>query len=149
MINSIILPKEIDFKIENIHRLILHVNLVELRRYNYTHTNDTFKKERVLYLLNELSEKKFKKILQQRDKRNNRYKEFSQVYQMFIDVGTDTIVKIYEAFTLEEVIIHCRVFEPLIEYFNESLGAIGKRYKCVSPGISQDLYQFSQNYKTK
>lgn len=66
---------------------------------------------------------------------------------MFIDVGTDTLVKIFEAFSLEEVIIHCRVFEPLIGYFNESLKKIGKRYKCVSPGISYDLYQFYQNYK--
>lgn len=147
VINSIVLPKKIDFEIKNIHRLIAHINVVELRRYNYNHTNDTFKKERVLYLLNELSEKDFKKILQQREKRNNKYKEFSQVYQMFIDVGTDTLVKIYEAFSIEEIIIHSRVFEPLIKYFNESLGAIGKRYKCVSPGISYDLYQFSQNYK--
>ena len=149
MVNGIVLPREIDFEIENIHRLVVYINYFELRRYNYNYTNDTFKEERILYLLNELSEKKFKKILQQRDKRNNIYREFSQVYRMFIDVGTDTLVKIHESLSLEEVIIHSRVFEPLIEYFNESLSAIGKRYKCVSPGISYDIYKFFENYKTK
>jgi hypothetical protein len=145
MVNCIVLPREIDFEIENIHRLIEHIRHHEIGRYIYNHTNDTFKNERVLYLLNELSEKKFKKILQQRDKRNNIHREFSQVYRMFIDVGTELIIS-YGAFSLEEVIIHSRVFGPLIEYFNESLKQIGKRYKCVYPGITKD-YRFDHNYE--
>jgi hypothetical protein len=65
---------------------------------------------------------------------------------MFIDVGTDTIVKIHESLCLEEVIVHSRVFGPLIEYFNESLKQIGKRYKCVYSGITKD-YRFDHNYE--
>jgi hypothetical protein len=146
MVNAIVLPREIDFEIENIHRLIEHIDHVELRPYNYNHTNDTFKNERVLYLLNELSEQNFKKILQQREKRNDKLKEFLQVYQMFVDVCTDTLSKILEAKNSDEVIVHTQVFHPLTKYFNESLGGIAKRYKCVYPGITNDYY-FVQNYE--
>jgi len=141
-----ILKSEITVQISNVHQLISHIQRVELRRYQLR-DNNTFKKERVLYLLNELSENDFKKTLQQREKRNDKNREFSQVYQMFIDVGTDTLLKIFEATSSEEVIVHTKVFEPLTNYFNESLCKIAKRYKCVYPGITNS-YHFEQNYES-
>ena len=143
---KIILKSEITSQISNVHRIITHIERVELRHYE-PRDNNTFKKERVLYLLNELSENDFKKTLQQREKRNDKNREFSQVYRMFIDVGTDTLTKIFESTTSEEVIVHTQVFEPLTKYFNESLCRIAKRYKCVYPGISNS-YNFVQNYET-
>jgi hypothetical protein len=87
--------------ISNIHRTALHIQHVEFRQCNnQIHpggNEENYKKERVLYLLNELSEQNFKKILQQREKRNDKLKEFLQVYQMFFDVCTDTLSKILEA----------------------------------------------------
>jgi len=141
-----ILKSEITVQISNVHQLISHIQRVELRRYQLR-DNNTFKKERVLYLLNELSENDFKKTLQQREKRNDKNREFSQVYQMFIDVGTDTLIKIFEATSSDEVIVHTKVFEPLTKYFNESLCRIAKRYKCVYPGITNS-YHFEQNYES-
>jgi len=136
--------------ISNIHRTALHIQHVEFRQCNnQIHpggNEENYKKERVLYLLNELSEQNFKKILQQREKRNDKLKEFLQVYQMFVDVCTDTLSKILEAKNSDEVIVHTQVFHPLTKYFNESLGGIAKRYKCVYPGITNDYY-FVQNYE--
>jgi hypothetical protein len=136
--------------ISNIHRTALHIQHVEFRQCNnQIHpggNEENYKKERVLYLLNELSEQNFKKILQQREKRNDKLKEFLQVYQMFFDVCTDTLSKILEARNSDEVIVHTQVFHPLSNYFNESLGGIARRYKCVYPGITNDYY-FVQNYE--
>ena len=136
--------------ISNIHRTAMHIQHVEIRQCNnHIHPvghGENYKKERVLYLLNELSEQNFKKILQQREKRNDKLKEFLQVYQMFVEVCNDTLSKIYEAMNSDEVIVHTQVFHPLTKYFNESLCGIAKRYKCVYPGIT-NYYNFIHNYE--
>ena len=136
--------------ISNIHRTAMHIQHVEIRQCNNhilpVGNGENYKKERVLYLLNELSEKDFKKILQQREKRNDKLKEFLQVYQMFVEVCNDTLSKIHDARNSDEVIVHTQVFHPLSKYFTESLSGIAKRYKCVYPGITND-YNFVQNYE--
>lgn len=69
---------------------------------------------------------------------------------MFIDICTDNFFKIHNSNTLEEIIENTIFIEPLINYFNESISKVGKRYKSVFPFITSNLrfLKNSEKYET-
>ena len=112
--------------------------------------------------MNELRELDFKTILQQNEKRCQKSIAFHNIYQMFIDVASDILTQI-TVFIREikpsnlnkDNINACARFidenvtllNNLIEYFNSNFMKIGKKFKCVYPGINKD-YDFSNNIET-
>jgi hypothetical protein len=140
----------------NIHNCITHIEQHELRVFNDDGNNiETNRGLRIKYLLNEISEADFKTTLQQCEKKRQKMTEFRNIYQMFIDVGSDIFRQIIVStrslqsrqeridFILEQAII----LNNLKKYFNESLQKLGKMFKCVYPGLNEN-YEFENNIET-
>jgi len=98
-----------------------------------------------LYLMNEISEEHFKKTIQQKEKRIQKDRDFNNVYQMVVDVGGDIIRQIVANNTREYTVNSIRDITGLVTYFNDSIEAVGKQYKCVYPGINPN-FTFEYNY---
>ena len=126
--------------ISNFHQLIAHITGQEIRELNrnITMNNSANRKLRVQYLLNILTEKDFKATIQQLEKKNNKSREYINIYQMLVDVASDKFREIEAGtgiLTPEQLAEIIQYFDKLIEYFNENIANVGKRYKCVYPGI--------------
>ena len=142
--------------ITNFYQLIAHIAHQEIRDLNRTITmnNSANRKLRVQYLMNVLTEKDFKAIIQQLEKKNNKSREYINIYQMLVDVSSDKFREIESGtgiLTTEQLTEIIQYFDKLIEYFNENIANVGKRYKCVYPGIvTYKLYQnaLKTNYRT-
>jgi len=144
-------------KIMNIHNCITHIQQHELRNHIVEDPIVANRDLRVKYLMNDIPEAGFKATLQQAEKKRQKTIAFRNIYQMFVDVGSDVLrqVVVYyrenqrnnrdtiEPFINENFII----LNNLIDYFNESLKKIGKMYKCVYPGINKTLI-FTNNIET-
>ena len=142
--------------ITNFHQLVAHITHQEIRELNRTITmnNSANRKLRVQYLMNVLTENDFKAIIQQLEKKNNKSREYINIYQMLVDVSSDKFREIVSGtgvLTTEQLTEIIQYFDKLIEYFNENIANVGKRYKCVYPGIVRyKLYQnaLKTNYRT-
>ena len=142
--------------ITNFHQLVAHISHAEIRELNRTITmnNSANRKLRVQYLMNVLTENDFKAIIQQLEKKNNKSREYINIYQMLVDVSSDKFREIESGtgiLTQEQLTEIIQYFDKLIEYFNENIANVGKRYKCVYPGIvTYKLYQnaLKTNYRT-
>jgi len=127
------------------HRSISHIQHEETRNHVNPNDNNLNKDLRVLYLMNEISEEHFKKTIQQKEKRIQKDRDFNNVYQMVVDVGGDIIRQIVANNTREYTVNSIRDITGLVTYFNDSIEAVGKQYKCVYPGINPN-FTFEYNY---
>ena len=86
---------------------------------------------RVAYMLNEIDENFFKREIQRRDKQRERHRDINNIFRMVIDTGGDLLRQyVIEPEKYSEIISICK---KLIEYANDVLGTIRKRYNCVVP----------------
>jgi hypothetical protein len=82
-------------------------------------------------MLNEIEEVFFKKEIQRRDKQKERQRDINNIFRMVIDTGGDLLRQyVIEPEKYSEIITICK---KLIEYTNDILITIRKRYNCVTP----------------
>ena len=91
-VNSILrklkLSATVNSNISNLHRVVSHIQRVEIREVQ-VYDESSNRNMRVSFLLNKLSETDFKKILYQKEKKNQKSREFNSIYQMFTEVCSD------------------------------------------------------------
>ena len=149
--------------IANIHRCfgdIIHVRLPDFPARRLANTNKDID---VKYLMNELTEIEWQKMLEQRETRFERKKEFGQILTTFAHVGSEMIRTIEaEATTAtrhllaggtvaslvarpEMITFVARYREVLLPqvldlrvYTNKSLAEMGKRSGCAFPQIDKE-----------
>jgi hypothetical protein len=86
---------------------------------------------RVAYMLNEIDDVFFKREIQRRDKQRERYRDINNIFRMVIDTGGDLLRQYaLEQDKYTEIINICK---RLIEYANDVLSTIRKRYNCIVP----------------
>lgn len=124
-----------------IYRLIAHISDVELARYriNVYYNNCDL---RILFLLKEIDEPKFIKIIQQREKHNDKKLEIFQILEMFVNISND-IFRNYVLSTDLKPLDLIDEIEKLRVYTNGCLEKIKDCYKCVIPHIN-NLYEISR-----
>ena len=86
---------------------------------------------RVNYMLNDISETRFKTELQRRDKLREKNRDIRNIHQMFIDTGGD-LLRQYMLDKTKYAEIKDLV-EKLVEYLNDQTVKIHRRYNCVVP----------------
>jgi hypothetical protein len=136
----------------SIHQCITHIQRHELQNIVEQIPLERNRVLRVRYLMNDISEDDFKVALQQREKKYLKNVDFQNIYQMFVNVGSDIfrqiVVFINKKNNCEErsnfINENKSILDNLILYFNENLKKIGKMYKCVYPGITKE-YVFARN----
>lgn len=86
---------------------------------------------RIAYMLNEIDEEYLKRELQRRDKQRERHRDITNIYRMLIDTGGD-ILRQY-VLDIEKYNEIMEIIVRLINYTNDVLSIIRKRYTCVLP----------------
>ena len=131
------------------HNCITHVQQHELRGNNMDPLNeDNTRDLRVNYLMNGITEEQFKYSLQRIDKQRSKTRDFHNIYQMFVDVGSDVFRQLVIAIETKSDNLkeNIEILKNLKIYFNENMKKTAKYYKCVYPGISE-RYQWEFNYE--
>ena len=131
-----------DFLI-GIYRSALHLEQVGLREYP-THAVPTDNTDlRVRYLLKELDEKRFKSLVQQRDRKRQRELEIRAPLELFV---ITTMEFFLDKPTVEKAPAIAAQIETLV---NAPLRAIGERYANRVPQIDMEKGGFTQwkNYE--
>jgi len=137
-------------KIYSIHNLYTHIQLIELRSYIILDTISLNRGLRVKYLLNQINDSQFKRTLQINEKQNNKNLDFRNIIEMFINVSMDLLRNVYDCIqnnTRFDILVTIEAFTSLVEYVNENLKKIGKKYNCVYPGICINTISWKTNYE--
>lgn len=122
-------------------RLRSHVASVEIPRFQTNQVREN-RDLRIKYLLNEITETRFKQLLQQREKRSAKKREFEQVMQMFNNVLLDLMAKFNTSSTQQEALAVEHEFHELCKYTNEAFERIGSVFNCKRPSIDKNTYTF-------
>jgi hypothetical protein len=122
-----------------IFRQVIHVREVDMntryrvnRRDPLTHNMDM----RVEYIRGRLDENRFRVLIQQKNKKEEKNMEFYQVLDMYVTTMNDIFTNIYDYpdKNLHEFIQQCYTdIANLKEYVNRNLEEIGKMYKVAYP----------------
>lgn len=120
-----------------IHRLVVHIDNVELRWYYRDEPQDDGGplEMRIRYLMNEITEDEMKQALQRREKAACKNRDIRGILQMFVDTTADQL----RQFVLEPQAKADEVYdilEKLREYYNRTIHKIGHRYNNVVPTIT-------------
>jgi hypothetical protein len=92
---------------------------------------------RRMYLMNEISTSEFKREIQKIDKRNQKNKELHYLKQMVLDTCGDFLRQYMIERNVQAVTDN---INGVIEYANENLRSIHKRYKCYTPRPIEKIY---------
>jgi len=114
-----------------IHELISHIENYELR-WNYRNIPEQVNNSdlRVKFLMNELSEEDFGRIIQQREKALEKKRDIYNILRMFVDTGSDLFRQlIQDRSKLTEIE---GIFENLKKYTNTIFENIRMRYNNQS-----------------
>ena len=117
-------------KISRLHRLINHIIDIEIRPLNWITPNDinTNRDLRLSYLLGEISEEKWKRDLQKREKKREFAVAKRNVFEMFVTAGTDILNKMVLCHRDAEIIACLDEGDNLIAYFNDSVLQVMERF---------------------
>jgi hypothetical protein len=122
--------------IHDIHRQLSHITNYELR-YNFMENNPNNLDLRVKFLMNELSEVDFKKIIQQREKKYEKMRDMRNILTMITDTGGDLMRQLVQETAQltrggdaakDRIQEKLTIFEELREYTNTVFHTIYKRY---------------------
>lgn len=123
----------------SIHRLVVHIQAIEVRGNPAPLNTEPL---RVQYMMNEVSEEHFKKVLQKNEKAREKTRDIQNIFRMFADVGADYLRQlVLKTVVLKEFL---ETMGTLREYTNESFQNVRKRYGCVVPQIPMD---WSTNFR--
>lgn len=110
------------------HRLYFHIQQVSLPGL----ANRTTEEARINYLMNKITEAKFKNTIQRIDKANAKKLELRLVFTMFCEVLIDLFRNYSPAHQYKQ--LHLEILN-LTEYTNQQFAKIGHVYDCIAPVI--------------
>ena len=132
-VNSI--DKGVYFKVfSDIHRLRNHIQFDEMNLYRVDRNEDN-RDLRVKYILKEIDEDKWKRLLQQREKARAKKAEIFAVLDTFVVVARDIFGSIMTTHTKQGLEERYNEFLNLREYYHERLLKISQLFNCVVPKI--------------
>ena len=121
-------------------RMISHIDNIEIIRHNQP--NNNLVEMRIKYLLNDMSEEEYKTILQRDEKAREKRRDINNILTMIVHTGSDILRQFVNA--IMDTSQTTSVIANLIDYTNETLRIISKRYSCVVPQIKVltfDIYR--------
>jgi len=109
----------------------IHLQLVGIRRYELPNrTDEEFNRQiRIQYMRNTIDESKFKSIIDQQNKRREKYREYHNILTTFITVVTDLLWKYHdELVDIDHVNTTETEVDAILTYVNDCLSDIGNTY---------------------
>ena len=120
-------------------QFVRHMADVEEGRYRVTDVVNTNTDLRVRYLLNEIDDTHFAKLVMQRDTACKKKKVFHDIIVMIIHTSTDIINVIHGNLTPQnskQVYEQMDILDKLRDYANGQFARVGELYKCKYPHIN-------------
>ena len=116
----------------NLHRLIIHIEQVEMPRYRVEahDVEDRNMDLRVLYTLSEISEETFRQKIEQREKSYEKRRDIFEVLELVTQSGADSFRQTVIDHNFSLCTTNC---VNLLTYANDTLQTIARRFKCVVP----------------
>jgi hypothetical protein len=111
-----------------------HIELVVIRKYTTEHNNTL--DMRIKFMMNEMSEDKFKHELQLQEKHRQKSVDIVNVLNTYQIVTSDTMRRLYEVRNIDEAIEH---FNGIRIFTNDRMAFISKMYNCVTPRIAENF----------
>lgn len=144
---------EIYSTIYRLHRLLAHIQQIELPRYHIQFFVNTNLPLRIEYLMNELTEEEFKKRLQIKEKQNHKKRDIYLILDMYVQTLNDLFRNLVnEPWSHKLPEEQNQLFEDwlkqvqqLMEYGNEHFEKISKRYNCVVPHLNTERFYTVKN----
>jgi hypothetical protein len=120
----------------NVFRALNHINMVEMRRVSQPAVLPFEKNKdlRIKYLRNEVDDKRFKSMIQIREKAGNKKKEIWQILSAFHLAGQDVLGDLVRQRKPIHKDFHDK-FTQLLDYSVEALAGVAKRYDCKVPNL--------------
>lgn len=112
-------------------RTLMHTRIVELPRYLVNRVRDN-ENLRVRFMLKEITETSFKRLLQKRDKETNKKQEIANVLGMYVNSATDIMYRYINELKENKhnnFREYLRELISLMDYANECLASISDVYK--------------------
>jgi hypothetical protein len=120
-------------------QLYNHIQHTELR-FLLPNIESTNRVLRARFLIKEIDEDKFKKILQQHEKKNEKIKETRFTMSMFNTALGDMLRRVYAETSTTGVHELIKEMNELRRYTNQCFEGIATRYKCKAPHIRTDQW---------
>lgn len=134
------LAKEIEYSL-NFHRILQHVQHVELNRYHAVFNQQDNQDMRVNYLLGRLSAEELKVEVQKREKKREKERAIRRAMEVLVQAGIDILRRMMletDATKKREILSE---IDSLRIYVNELLAKVNDRLKLSVP-------QYSSNWNT-
>jgi hypothetical protein len=128
-------PPSDESRVYAVHRVYMHIQEVELPAYA-VNTNLDNEDLRIKYLVGEIDEGRFKVLLQQREKKNEKKQEVHMVLFTYNAVVMDLLNTLRTMTTAEQVTQLLANIDNIRAYTNTCMQPISKRYACVVPQIT-------------
>lgn len=112
---------------------------IERGRYLVNHITDNLDL-RIKFMIKEIDEKRFKQLLQMREKAQNKKREIEQVIAMIYNVSGDILRNMIDSPTLQFAISKAQELKELVEYARSSFDHIAKKYNCTTPNVGRWVY---------
>ena len=122
-------------------RALIHFREYNLNQYQVDHVLNN-RDLRVQYMRNQISEDKFKQLLQRKDKKNQRYRDTYQVLQVVYQACTDILFRFSKEINKEGWIDDFGIaneITALTSYANECFLDIGKTYNSLPLHITNQI----------
>lgn len=110
---------------DNCHRMVNHIEQIEIRRYNTTFGIENNKDLRINFLLKRIDEQEWIRTLKARTKRNEKFIAIRQVLEMFVNVMKD----LFNNYVNNTDYNLAGEAESLRLYFNTEMRKIKNRFK--------------------
>ena len=126
------------------HRTVSHIqNYALVHQYRHQPADNT--RYRVQYLMDELSEEMWKKILQQGEKTREKKRDLANILRMFTDTSSDLFRQLIQGEIDQQTFSD--LTSRLRTYTNSTFETIHKRYNCVTPYVDQGWNYVTKRYK--
>lgn len=123
---------------------LYHNHDVEMRRFRPADGIINNEDLRVKFLLNEIDEEKFKRVIFYREKVEAKKTEIYRVMELFDTVSRDIAVRLNATKTASEFVGVWNEVTPLVNYANLQMRIISKRYNHITPKINSETYRWSR-----
>jgi hypothetical protein len=128
------------------HRMINHINVVEIPRFPNQVGDMDNSELRVKYLMNGIDEKTWLSKLKAKLKKQEKCCEINQILRMYTQTLSDIFGNIITA-ELTDVKNHIHSCEELRKYTNKCLEGIGTRFNNIVPAIGKNWIYYRNSNK--
>ena len=119
--------------------VVNHIAEVDIPAYTLRQIEDRNRDLRVQYILNIIDDDTFKRKLQQREKKENKFNDTRMVLEMFVQSSTDIVRRFCACNNLAEEKNLRKEFRRLKSYAVDHLEKISQRYACKKYEIVQTV----------